>query len=332
MAEPTATQRRVTRLAPSPTGALHLGNARTFVVNWALARQKGWEIAFRIDDLDTPRNKERADLQAIEDLSWLGLDWDSEPLYQRADLQPYHDAIAQLQEQGRVYACTCTRREIESAQSAPHGDDHELRYPGTCRPTHTAQPTPSRDSPSSKRDDFALRVIVPDELTTFIDAYLGEQTVNVQQEVGDFVIQSKAQLPSYQLATVIDDARQGVTDVVRGDDLIRSTGRQMMLYRFLGEHLAVHLANVQPRYWHLPLVIGEDGRRLAKRHGDMRIAFYRENGVPPERIIGLLAKWSGLLADRKTLSATEFADGFDIGALPNQPAVFTEEDHAWLLS
>lgn len=329
MPEPNATDRRVTRLAPSPTGALHLGNARTFVINWALARQNGWQIAFRIDDLDTPRNKERADLQAIEDLSWLGLDWDSEPLYQRADLQPYHDAIAQLQTQGRVYACTCTRREVEAAQSAPHGDDHELRYPGICRPT---EPSASGALLKSTRDDFALRVIVPDESMTFIDQCCGEQAVNVQQEVGDFVIQSKARLPSYQLATVIDDAKQGVTDIVRGDDLIRSTGRQLMLYRFLADHLAGHLAKSPPRYWHLPLVIGEDGRRLAKRHGDMRIAFYRENGVPPERIIGLLAMWSGLQLNRKALSASEFADGFNIGALPKQPAVFTKEDHAWLLS
>ena len=126
--------RRITRLAPSPTGALHLGNARTFLANWALARRRGWRIVLRIEDLDTPRVKVGAADEAIADLRWLGLDWDDGPVFQMHDLSPYEAALEALRRRGLVYPCVCTRRDIEAAQSAPHGDEHELRYPGTCRP------------------------------------------------------------------------------------------------------------------------------------------------------------------------------------------------------
>lgn len=161
----------------------------------------------------------------------------------------------------------------------------------------------------------------------FDDEFVGHQSIPVQQQVGDFVIQSKANLPSYQLAVVVDDARQGVTDVVRGDDLIRSAGRQLWLYRFLAEVLETG----PPRYWHLPLVVGEDGRRLAKRHGDRRISYYREQGVGPERIIGLIARWCGVAGERTAMTAEQFRDGFDLSKLPRETAIFTQEDHAWLL-
>lgn len=306
---------RVTRLAPSPTGALHLGNARTFLINWAIARQRGWRIILRIEDLDGPRVKEGADRQAIDILAWLGLGWDEGPAYQRRDLAPYREAIGTLADLGLTYSCGCTRREIESAQTAPHGDEHELRYPGTCRRRAVAP----GDEPT------AVRLIVPDEALAFDDAFAGSFTVNVQQQVGDFVIATKSDLPAYQLAVVVDDHRQGVTDVIRGDDLLGSTGRQLWLYRLLGLSSA-------PAYTHLPLVVGPDGRRLAKRHGDTRIDRYRGLGAGPERIIGLLAAWSGVLGRPEPMSADAFATVFDLDRLPRDPITFTEEDHAWLLA
>ena len=306
----------VTRLAPSPTGALHLGNARTFIVNWALARQRGWRIIMRIEDLDSPRVKPWAMQQAIDDLRWLGMDWDGEVVTQLADLTPYTEATALLKRKRLVYACVCTRKEIEQAQSAPHGDEHELRYPGTCRDKGLSGATTDTD--------FALRVRVPTEPVRFVDQVHGEQVVAVADQVGDFVIASKAGLPAYQLAVVVDDARQGVTDVVRGDDLLRSTGRQLLLYDMLD-------LGPPPTYWHLPLVLGPDGRRLAKRHGDTRIAYYREQGVSAERIIGLLAKWTGISDRNETMTIETFRERFSIERMTREAVTFSEADEAWLM-
>ena len=312
---PCRNNRRVTRLAPSPTGALHLGNARTFVINWALARRNDWRVILRIEDLDGPRVKPGADAEAVEDLRWLGLDWDEQAPHQRSDLSPYVAAFDLLKDKGLVYPCTCTRSEIVRAQSAPHGDEHELRYPGTCR-----------DCDDDRGDSAAAwRVRVPDEAIDFEDEVCGRQCVNVQQQVGDFVVVAKAGLPAYQLAVVVDDARQAVTDVLRGDDLLRSTGRQMWLYRMLD-------LTPLPRYWHVPLVLGPDGRRLAKRHGDTRVAWYRRQGAPPERVIGLMAHWCGLTAEPEPMRATEFCDRFSLGHVPAGPVTFTPEHHAWLLA
>ena len=314
---------RTSRLAPSPTGALHLGNARTFLINWVLAKQNNWRLVMRIEDLDGPRSKEGADRQAIEDLNWMGLDWDVGPTYQSHDLLPYEEALSQLERQGLVYRCTCTRRDMELAQSAPHRNDHELRYPGTCRPDKTTR-LATKNKPIPNISPSALRLIVPDELITFYDELQGLQKINVQQQVGDFIVATKVALPSYQLAVVVDDHRQGVTDVVRGDDLIRSTGRQLWIHRYLG-------LGPPPRYWHLPLVLGSDGHRLAKRHGDTRLASYRQRGVPAERILGLLAHWCGVAKSRSILDMDTFANRFDLHQLPSKAVTFTTEDHEWLL-
>lgn len=306
-----------TRLAPSPTGALHLGNARTFLVNWALARQQGWEIVLRIEDLDGPRVKPEAAAEAIDILGWLGIDWDEGPLYQRHDLAPYRAALDRLAAQGDTYPCRCTRREIEQAAlSAPHGDDHELRYLGTCREIPL---------PGSERlgEGFALRLRVPPGETSFTDEFAGPHEHNIDATTGDFLVATKEGLPSYQLAVVIDDARQQIDRIVRGDDLLGSTHRQLLLQQRLGLE-APH------EYWHLPLVVGPDGRRLAKRHGDSRISHYRGLGVAPERVIGLLAEWCGL-GPRRAMAAEQFIGEFELKRLSHEPIVLASADDAWLL-
>jgi glutamyl-tRNA synthetase len=308
-----------TRLAPSPTGALHPGNARTFLVNWASARQQGWEILLRIEDLDGPRTKPGAADEAIEVLAWLGLDWDEGPVYQSHDLTPYQKALAALGSEGQVYSCRCTRKQIQQASlSAPHGDEHELRYPGTCRPP---EPMPV-EAKLLTNDDVAWRIRVPAGVTTFVDQFAGEQRHDVAGTVGDFLVGAKGGMPGYQLAVVVDDARQGIDQVVRGDDLISSTPRQLLLYDRLR-------LNPLPTYTHLPMVLGEDGRRLAKRHGDTRLSHYRAQGTSAERMIGMLADWCGC-EERREMSAAEFLSIFDLQSMPRDPVFFTPADDAWL--
>jgi glutamyl-tRNA synthetase len=309
-----------TRLAPSPTGALHLGNARTFLVTWALARQQGWQIVMRIEDLDGPRIKAGAAEESLELLTWLGLDWDEGPYYQLADLNPYEEALFRLSEGGDIYTCTCTRKQIEAAAlSAPHGDEHELRYPGTCRPQNFVQLSDEQ----MLRRDAVLRFRVPKGVISYVDTFAGRQEFDVQQTIGDFLVRTKQGLPSYQLAVVVDDARQQIDQVVRGDDLLSSTPRQMLLYDKL---------QIEPRpaYTHLPLVVGADGKRLAKRHGDSRLSHYREHGVRAERVIGLLAEWCGV-GKRREMTAAEFLDSFNLAAMSASQSVFSDQDDAWLL-
>jgi glutamyl-tRNA synthetase len=308
-----------TRLAPSPTGALHLGNARTFLVNWALARQHDWQIVLRIDDLDGPRIKQGAAEQAISLLEWLGIDWDQGPVYQSHDLVPYRQALRQLAASGDAFACNCTRSEIEAAsRSAPHAGDYDVQYPGTCRPSQRT-PVAREDV---EFDHTGWRFFVDAGPLEFVDQFAGKQSIDVSQTVGDFQIWTKGGLPSYQLAVVVDDARQGVDRIVRGDDLLTSTPRQRMLANRLGLPQDIE-------YWHLPLVRGEDGKRLAKRHGDTRLAHYREVGVPAERVIGLLAEWCGV-GSREPMTAGEFAKRFDVAKLPPTDVEFHEVDDDWL--
>jgi glutamyl-tRNA synthetase len=308
-----------TRLAPSPTGALHLGNAQTFLVNWAMARQQGWNIVLRIEDLDGPRVKRGADRDAMELLAWLGIDWDEGPIYQSRDLVPYQSALRLLASQGAAYPCNCTRSEIEAAsRSAPHADEHELCYPGTCRPP---EPRPFAASDVDlEACGWRFRVEAGEQ--RFVDQFAGEQAIDLSKSVGDFQIWTKGGLPSYQLAVVVDDARQGVDRIVRGNDLITSTPRQLQIAAALDVDYA-------PQFWHLPLVRGEDGKRLAKRHGDTRLAHYRTFGVSAERVIGLLAEWCGL-GNREPMTAEAFAARFQIENMPAGDVTFHAADDGWL--
>lgn len=305
----------ITRLAPSPTGALHLGNARTFVVNWILARRRGWRIVMRIEDLDGPRVKPEAIEQTLETLRWLGLDWDSEPTIQSNHLEPHAAAMDTLANAAMAYPCELTRTEIAAAASAPHAGD--------AAPAHVTRPRPLAPSQFENRQTN-WRFTTPDRRFTIDDAFAGSTTHNPAEEAGDFAIWTKRGMPSYQLAVVVDDARQGVTQVVRGDDLLPSAARQMLLYHALG------LAPI-PTYTHLPLVLGPDGRRLAKRHGDSRLTTYQEQGVPVERILGLLAHWTLPGQPRTPIDLAEFTGRLDLDTMPRGAARFTPEDDAWLL-
>ncbi|HEY2587469.1 MAG TPA: tRNA glutamyl-Q(34) synthetase GluQRS [Tepidisphaeraceae bacterium] len=310
-----------TRLAPSPTGALHLGNARTFLVNWLLARRMGWRVLLRIEDIDGPRIKRGADRQLIEDLSWLGLDWAEGPIYQSDRFPIYQRSLDRLIESGAAYPCVCSRKEVESAASAPHAEDGAAVYPGTCRGKYGSIEAARQQTGRSP----AIRFRVPADPIEFDDCFAGRQRFDPLRQLGDFVVAKADGTPAYQLAVVVDDAEMNVTQVVRGVDLLDSTPRQILLYRALGFSQAI------PSHCHLPLVVGIDGRRLAKRHGDTRLSKYREQGAKPERVLALLARWCGIEADTTSVHIADLLQSFRLENLPRQRIIFTPEDDAWLL-
>ncbi len=299
-----------TRLAPSPTGALHLGNARTFLINWLMARQNGWKIILRIEDIDGPRIKTSADQLAIDDLRWLGIDWDDGPIYQTARADLYREALDRLIAAGVAYPCVCSRKEIELAASAPHAEDGAAVYPGTCRGRFAS----IAEAQHLSGKPPAIRFNAGQQTIEFLDAFAGPQRFETAA-LGDFVIAKADGTPAYQLAVVVDDAAMGVTHVVRGDDLLDSTPRQILLYRALG------LEAMIPAYYHLPLVIGTDGRRLAKRHGDTRLATYRAAGMSADRLRAIIARWIGIDAG-ETIAMAELLSAFDLDRLPQSAIVF----------
>jgi glutamyl-tRNA synthetase len=307
-----------TRLAPSPTGALHLGNARTFLANWLLARQRGWKIILRIEDLDGPRIKRGADREAIKDLKWLGIDWDEGPIYQSTRREAYSNAVKRLLAAGKAYPCICTRREVDRAASAPHAEDGAAVYPGTCRGKFESVEAAHHASGRTP----TIRFNVDDEVIEFVDELRGRQRFEMSR-LGDFVIEKADGTPAYQLAVVVDDADMGVTEIVRGNDLMDSTPRQIMLYRALG------MSDRIPRYYHLPLVVGPDDRRLAKRHGDTRLSHYREAGVPASRVLELLARWMNIdFTGAK--SASDLIGRYRIDSEARESIMFTADDDAFL--
>jgi glutamyl-tRNA synthetase len=296
----------VGRLAPSPTGAQHVGNARTYLIAWLRARAQGGRIGLRIEDIDSPRVRPGAAQQACADLRWLGLDWDEDPVTQSERVPLYEAALGRLAARELVYPCTCTRTDVEQAASAPHAEHEGPLYPGTCAGRHSA------DAAALAGRPYAWRFRASADEVAFVDRFRGPMRL---APGGDFVVWKSAGTPAYQLAVAVDDAAMGVTEVVRGEDLVPSTPRQILLYRALGLDV--------PDFVHVPLVVGPDGRRLAKRHGDTRLSALRAAGVKPETLLGLLAWSCGWIADIAPVTAQQLLPLFRLEQLSPQPFVLT---------
>lgn len=289
------------RFAPSPTGLLHLGNVRSALLGWLWARSEGGEFLLRIEDLDPDRSKPAFTDAIMEDLEWLGFDWDGPVWRQSTRKDIYDEALARLENSGRAYRCWCSRAEVARAASAPHAGEDGPVYPGTCR-VHPV-PKPGRDP--------AWRFAVSPGIEQFNDALHGLVTQDVAHDVGDFVIRRIDGIASYQLAVVVDDALSGITHVLRGEDLLSSTGRQLQLQRALNY--------ATPHYAHTPLLLQADGKRLAKRDGASTIAGLRAAGWSKETIVGRLAEWSGLAHGPVTLQ--ELVADFKLASVRRTPTV-----------
>jgi glutamyl-tRNA synthetase len=298
------------RFAPSPTGVLHVGNLRTALLAWLFARSAGARFLMRIEDLDRQRVKPGFEEQQLADLRAIGIDWDGDLVRQSERLDRYADAVARLENDGRTYPCYCTRAEIREAASAAHGPLPEGAYPGTCREL-TARERAEREREANGRPP-ALRLRAGRESVRFRDRLLGEQA----GVVDDFVLRRGDGTPAYNLAVVVDDSEQGVGEIVRGADLIDSTPRQLLLARLLGLP--------EPAHAHVPLVLGPDGARLAKRHGAVTLADRAARGESPAQVVGWMARSVGLAEPGEFVSAAELIDRFDPDRLPREPTVVTD--------
>lgn len=298
------------RFAPTPSGRIHLGNIFCSLLAWLHAKSQGGSIVLRIEDLDKVRcPRPNADLLA-KDLEWLGLTWDSgaycgadsEAYFQSQRFPIYADYFAKLQEAKLIYPCFCSRGQLHAAE-APHLSDGRVLYAGTCR-----QLSPAEQEERAKLRRPAYRLRVTDEAICFTDGNYGAQQYNLNEESGDFIVRRSDGVYAYQLAVTIDDALMGVTQVVRGCDLLSSTPLQLYIYKLLGF--------TPPEFFHIPLLMAPDGRRLAKRDKDLDLSVMRQQYDSPEPIIGYLAYLAGQLPKPEPITAAELAKIFKPANIP----------------
>ena len=284
------------RFAPTPSGKLHLGNILCAMLAYLSVRSKGGRFLLRVEDVDIPRCPRSLARQCIEDLTWLGFTWDEDVIYQSDRSDIYRAALDRLAEGGHTYPCFCTRAQLMSL-AAPNLGDTQVIYQRTC-----AALTPEEQAERAKTRAPAIRLRVPDEDVTFTDGLFGLQLENLERDCGDFILRRSDGLYGYQLAVVVDDAFQGVTEVVRGRDILSATPRQLYLQRLLGYDA--------PAYFHIPLLMDADGRRLAKRDKDLDLSALSKR-FTPEEILGRLAFSAGLLPEIRPVTLEGLIALFD---------------------
>ncbi|MCI8934986.1 MAG: tRNA glutamyl-Q(34) synthetase GluQRS [Clostridiaceae bacterium] len=299
------------RFAPSPSGRMHLGNAFCALLAWLACRSAGGMMTLRVEDLDPERCRPTYAWRLMEDLEWMGLDWDQGPrpgqppdrYWQSQRGEIYGRALEKLREQGLLYPCFCTRAELHAAQ-APHAADGLFVYDGRCRSL-----SPERRRELAQKRKPAVRLQVPAERIEFFDGCQGLCGQDLQTECGDFILRRSDGAWAYQLAVVCDDGAMGVNQVVRGRDLLSSTPRQLLLYRLIGLK--------PPQFYHIPLLLSAEGRRLSKRDGDLDLGALREKRTA-EELTGYLAWLAGLLERPEPASPGQLLPLFDWGKIPRQ--------------
>jgi len=312
------------RFAPSPTGYLHLGNAWAFLCAWLGARSHGGSLVMRIEDIDPKRSKAEYVRALLEDLRWLGLDWDAGPdttregraYYQSNRQENYLEGIRRLEANGLIYPCFCTRKELRELAGAPHAGAREEIYSGKCRTLHQLEVERKKAAGQSGSLRVRFEERLYPEFLQVEDLVLGRHAFTPGQAGGDFAVRRSDGVFAYQLAVVLDDIAMGVNQVVRGVDILGSVPRQKFLYSVLEAQL--------PEFAHIPLVLDHKGERLAKRHAALSLRQLRAGGIKPEAVLGYLAFWSGLSSDLRPISAGELLADFDFSRIRRMPGLLPE--------
>ncbi len=309
----------VTRLAPSPTGLLHLGHAFSLLVAFWYARSQGGKVILRLDDIDVERAEDKYFDTTIEDLKWLGLDWDDKEVVASTRKKQHLMVIDQLVELGWAYPCVCSRKDVHRATGAPQQGQSEAPYPQTCKGRFENRSAAQRTTgkPAS------LRFCTPFELQRVEDLVYGNFEENVARTAGDFIIQRRSAAPAYQLGVVVDDELDQISHVIRGRDLLPSTLRQELIRKALGW--------TPLNYAHVPLICDHNGRRLAKRHEDLSLAQLREEGTDPGIIVSWAARVAGQQDDAPSFSARSLIDRFELARLVARDISLPEHPRAALL-
>lgn len=308
----------IVRFAPSPTGYLHVGGARTAIFNWLYARSSGGSFRLRIEDTDRQRSSDEMTREILYGLRWLGIDWDGEPLIQSSRLDRHADECRRLEAEGRAYRCYCSTGELDEKRQAAEALGGAFLYDGTCRRLTPDQ----RAEKDSDGASYVLRFRVPEGRTVFNDI-VHDETSFPNEEIDDFVILRTDGTPTYMMAVVVDDHDMGVTHVLRGDDHLSNTPKQVMLYRALGYEI--------PQFGHLPLILGSDKKRLSKRHGATSVGEFHQRGYLPEAVFNFLALlgWSPG-DDREIMTRDELVASYDIRRVLKKSSVFDEDKLKWM--
>ena len=305
-----------TRFAPSPTGYLHIGGARTALFNYLFARHHGGKFILRIEDTDRERSTPEA-IQAILDaMTWLQLEWDEGPFYQTERLSLYREKIEELLAKGRAYPCTCAPAVLEAKRQAAQKEKRRPAYDGTCRPTEGAIASLPADQP------FTIRFRSPREGSTVIEDAIKGNVVFDNRELDDLVIARSDATPTYNFCVVVDDIDMAITHVIRGDDHLANTPRQIQLYRALGRQ--------PPTFAHVPLILGTDKARLSKRHGATSVTAYRDMGYFPEAVVNYLVRLAWSSGDQEIFSREELIAKFTLDNVGKSAGVFNPEKFLWV--
>ncbi|HOI75559.1 MAG TPA: glutamate--tRNA ligase [Syntrophales bacterium] len=300
-----------TRFAPSPTGYLHIGGARTALFNWLFARRHGGIFLLRIEDTDQLRSTEESTRAILDAMTWLGLNWDEGPFFQAERVGIHRQMVEKLVDEGKAYWCTCSQEELEAKRKTALAEGRKPKYDGTCRDRHLA-PTPGA----------VVRFRCPEGGATLMRDLIKGNIVFQNEELDDLIIQRADGYPTYNFAVVVDDAQMGITHVIRGDDHVNNTPRQILLYEALGFPV--------PLFAHVPMILGSDKARLSKRHGATSVMAYQDMGYLPEALVNYLVRLGWSHGDQEIFTGDELTSLFDLDAVGKSPAVFNPEKLLWL--